>query len=58
MLPENEQKKYLDAARRTANGIALQDSTALCVAIQLAAKERKDEINYDGTGISIRNGSE
>ena len=41
-LPENEQKKYLDAARRTANGIALQDSTALCVAIQLAAKERKE----------------
>ena len=34
-LPENEQKKYLDAARRTAKGIALQESTALCVAIQL-----------------------
>jgi len=33
-LPVNEQKKYLDEARRTANGIELQDSTALCVAIQ------------------------
>ncbi len=37
-LPENEQKKYLDAARRTAKGIALQESTALCVAIQLFSK--------------------
>ena len=34
-LPENEQNKYLDAARRTANGIALQESTALCIAIQI-----------------------
>jgi hypothetical protein len=34
-LPEDEQKKYLDAARRTANSIAMQDSTALCVAIQI-----------------------
>jgi hypothetical protein len=34
-LPGNEQNKYLDAARKTAKGIALQDSTALCVAIQL-----------------------
>ncbi|MGD0021278.1 MAG: hypothetical protein ABSC54_03145 [Smithellaceae bacterium] len=44
-LPENEQKKYLDAARRTANSVAsvMSDSTALCVAIQLAAKERKEE---------------
>jgi hypothetical protein len=34
-LPEDEQIKYLDAARRTACGIELQDSTALCVAIQI-----------------------
>ena len=34
-LPEDEQKRYLDAARRTACGIELQDSTALCVAIQI-----------------------
>ena len=38
-LPENEQNKYLDAARRTANGIALQDSTALCVAIQIFSEK-------------------
>ena len=42
MLPDNEQKKYLDAARKTAGYVAseVSDSTALCVAIQLAAKEK------------------
>ena len=38
-LPENEQKIYLDAARRTANGIEMQDSTALCVAIQIFSEK-------------------
>jgi len=41
-LSENEQKKYLDAARKTAKSIAsvMSESTILRVAICLAAKEK------------------
>jgi hypothetical protein len=44
-LPYADQKKYLDAARKTAGHAAseVSDSTALFVAIQLAAKEKKKE---------------
>jgi len=35
---EYEQNKYLDAARRTARGITLQEATARCVAIQLRSR--------------------
>ena len=41
-LPETEQKRYIDTAKKSAKGIAavMSESTTLCVAIQLAAKER------------------
>jgi hypothetical protein len=41
-LPETEQKRYIDTAKKSAKGIAsvMSESTTLCVAVQLAAKER------------------
>jgi hypothetical protein len=41
-LPETEQKRYIDTAKKSAKGIAsvMSESTTLCVAIQLAKKER------------------
>ena len=57
-LPENEQKKYLDAARRTANSVASARFNSSVCCNPTGGKREKGGIIYDGTGISIGNGSE